>query len=106
MSSVYNLLIGVTWRNISFDRTWGIGSSSEPVDWGIGLVDLTPWHFWTICPIFVASADVQYLVALASVSPGHNEWFPAPMDFSHVDHTGYPAAAWKYLIRAATLGRS
>ena len=27
------------------------------------------------------------------------------MALSHVDRTGYPAAAWKYLIKAVTLGR-
>ena len=28
------------------------------------------------------------------------------MDLSHVDHTGYPAATGKYLIKSATMGRS
>ena len=54
----------------------------------------------------VALAEGQYLVALARVSPGHDEHFPAPMDLSHVDRNGYPASAWKYLIKSATLGRS
>ena len=56
--------------------------------------------------MMVASAKGQYLVALARVSPGHKEYFPAPMTLSHVDRTGYPAAACKYLIKSATLGRS
>ena len=42
----------------------------------------------------VASAEGQYLVALARVRPGHNDYFPAPMAFSHVDWTGYPVALW------------
>ena len=54
----------------------------------------------------VAYADGKYLVLLASVSPGHNKEIPAPIYFNHFDRTGYPAAAWKYLIKAATLGRS
>ena len=29
-----------------------------------------------------------------------------PMALSRVDRTGYPTAAWKYLIKAATLGSS
>ena len=73
VSSVYNLLIGVTWINISLDRTWGIESSGELGGWGLGLVDLTPWRFWTRCPMIVASAEGQYLVALARVIPGHDE---------------------------------
>ena len=28
------------------------------------------------------------------------------MDLSHVDWTEYPVAAWEYLIKSATLGRS
>ena len=63
-------------------------------------------EFWTECSMMVASADGKYLVALASVNPGHDEYFPAPIAFNHVDWTGYPAAAWKYLIKAATMGRS
>ena len=50
-----------------------MGSSGELVDGGLGLVDLTHWRFWTRCPMMVASADGQYLVTLASVSPGHDE---------------------------------
>ena len=72
MSSVYNLMMGVTFRNSSFERTRGIGSSVELVVGGLGLVDLTPWIFWTRCPMMVESAYGQYLVALASVRPGHN----------------------------------
>ena len=56
--------------------------------------------------MMVASEDGKYSVALASDSPGHGEYFPAPIAFNHVDRTGYPAAAWKYLIKAATLGSS
>ena len=29
-----------------------------------------------------------------------------PTDLSHVDLTGYPVTEWKYMINAATLGRS
>ena len=73
MSSVYNLLMGVTWINSSLDRTWGIGSSVELGGWDFGLVDLTLWRFWTRCPMMVASAEGQYLVALSIVSPGHDD---------------------------------
>ena len=73
VSSVYNLLIGMTWINSSFGRTWVIFSSGELVGWVLGLVDLTPWCFWTRFPMMVSSEDGKYLVALASVSPGHNE---------------------------------
>ena len=73
MSSVYNLLMGVTWRKSSLDRSLGIGSSGEIGGGGFGLVDLMPWRFWTRCPMMVASAEGKYLVALARVSPGRNE---------------------------------
>ena len=56
--------------------------------------------------MMVASADGQYLVALESVIPGHDDEFPAPIAFNNLDRTGYPAAVWKYLIKSATLGRS
>ena len=71
VSSVYNLLMGVTCMNSSFERIQGIGSSGELVVGGFGLVYLTPWRSWTICPMIVETVDGQYLVALASVSPGH-----------------------------------
>ena len=54
----------------------------------------------------VALAEGQYFFALVRVSPGHDEYFPAPMALVHVDRTGYPASAWKYQIKSATLGRS
>ena len=73
MSSVYNLLMGVTCMNISFERIWGIGLSGELIVGGLGLVDLTPCRFWKICPMIVEVAEGQYLVALASVSLGHEE---------------------------------
>ena len=73
MSSVYNLLMGVTCMNSSFECIRGIGLSSELVVGGLGLVDLNPFHFWTRCPMILASAYGQYLVALSSVSPGHKE---------------------------------
>ena len=73
VSSVYNLLMGVTCINSSLERIQGIGSSGKLVVGGLGLVDLTPWRFWTRCSIIVASTDRQYLVAMASVSPGHDE---------------------------------
>ena len=72
VSSVYMLLMGVTCINSSFERIWGIGSSGEIVAGGLGLVDLIPWRFGTRCPMIVASEDGQYLVALASVRPGHD----------------------------------
>ena len=83
-----------------------MGSSGELVDGGLGLVDLTPWRFWTRCPMMVASAYGQYLVAFASISPCHNDKLPAPIDFNHVDWTGYPADAWKYLFKSTMLGES
>ena len=73
VSSVYNLLIGVAWIKISFDRAWYIGSSVELFGWGLGLVDLTPWRFWKRCPMMVALEDGQHLVALATISPGHDD---------------------------------
>ena len=73
VSSVYNLLMGVTCMNSSFERIRGIGSSGELVVGGLGLVDLTPYRFWTRCPMIVAVAEGQYLVSLESVSPGHEE---------------------------------
>ena len=54
----------------------------------------------------MALVEGQYLVTVAIVIPGHDEYFPAPMALRHVDCTGYPAAAWKYLVKSATLGRS
>ena len=73
MSSMYNLLMGVTCINISLERIREIGSSGELVFGGLGLVDLTPWLFCTRCPMIVASVDGQFLVALVIVSPGHDE---------------------------------
>ena len=106
VSSVYNLLIGVTWKKSFLDRTWGIGSSGELVDWGLGLVELTPWRFYTRFSMMVDSAEGKYLVVLAIVSPGHDEYFPVLMSFIHVERTEYPAAAWNYLIKSSTIGRS
>ena len=71
MSSVYNLLMGVTCINSSFERIRGICSTGELVVGGLGIVDLTPCCFWTRCPIIVAVAEGQYLVSLESVIPGH-----------------------------------
>ena len=65
--------MGVTCMNSSFERIRGIGLSGELVVGGLGLVDLTPCCFWTRCSMIVASEDGQYLVALASVIPGHEE---------------------------------
>ena len=45
VSSVYNLMMGVTFKNSSFERIQGIGSSGEIVVGGLGLVDLTPCRF-------------------------------------------------------------
>ena len=45
VSSVYNLLIGVTCINSSLERILGIGSSGELVAGGLGLLDLTPGVF-------------------------------------------------------------
>ena len=73
VSSVYNLLMGVTCIHSSFEQIWGIGSSGELVVEGLGLVDLTPCRFWTRCPMIVASAYGKYLVALVSIRPGYNE---------------------------------
>ena len=95
MPSVYNFLMGVTCINSSLERIRGIGSSGELVVGGFGLVDLTPWRFWTRCPMILASAYGQYSVALASVSPGHDEYLPVLMAFNHVERTGYPVAACK-----------
>ena len=73
VSSIYNLLMGVTWRNSLLDQNWGIGSSGELGGWGLGLIDLTTWSFWTRCTMMVALAEGQYLVELARVSPVHDE---------------------------------
>ena len=72
-----------------------MGSSGELAVGGLGLVDLTPCCFWTRCPMIVDSADGKYLVALESVSPGHEEQLPALIAFNHVDWTGYPVIAWE-----------
>ena len=73
MLSVYNLLMGVTWRKSLLDRTWGIGSSGKLGGGGFGLFDLTPWRFLKRCLMMVALDEGQYLVALVRVSPGHDE---------------------------------
>ena len=73
MSSVYNLLMGVTWMYNSFERTRGSCWSDELVAGSLGLVGLTPCLFWTRCPMIVAVAEGQYLVTLASVSSIHEE---------------------------------
>ena len=66
-------MMGVTCINSSFERIWGICSSGELVVGGLGLVDLTPCRFWTRFTMIVVVAEGQYLVALAGVSPGHEE---------------------------------
>ena len=48
-----------------------------------------------MCPMIVAVAEGKYFVALASVSPGQEEYLPALMVVNHVERTGYPVAAWK-----------
>ena len=73
MSSVYNLLMGVTWRYNSFERTWGSCGLGELVAGSLGLVDLTPCLFWKRCHMIVAVAEGKYLVVLASVSPVQEE---------------------------------
>ena len=81
VSSVYNLLMGATWRKSLLDQTWGMGSSGE-MAWrgsgelgggGLGLVDLMNLRFWTIWPLMVDLAEGQYLVALVRVRHGHDE---------------------------------
>ena len=57
VSSLYNLLIGLTWRKSSFDCKWGIGSSVALGCGGLGLVDFATRCFWTRCTILVASED-------------------------------------------------
>ena len=73
MSSVYNLLMGVTWMCSSFERTLLIFGSSEVFAGSLGLVDLNPCLFCTRYPMIVAVAEGKYLVALASVSPVQDE---------------------------------
>ena len=70
------------------------------------LVDRTCCRVWTICTLMVSLQVGQYLVALWYMSPGHKSNFLALIDFIHVSRTGNPDAAWKYRIRASTLGRS
>ena len=45
--------------------------------------------------MIVAVSEGQYLVALESVSSGHEEQLPELIDVNHVERTGYPDAAWK-----------
>ena len=54
----------------------------------------------------VASAEGKYLVTLVRVRPGRNGYLSAPMALRHVERTGNPAVAWKYLTKSAMLGRS
>ena len=44
--------------------------------------------------MIVAVYKGQHLAALASVSPGQEDYFPELMDVNHVERTEYPAAAW------------
>ena len=95
VSSVYNLLMGVTCMKSSFEWIRGIGLLGELVVGGLGLVGLNPCRFWTRYPMIVAVAEEKYLIALSSVSPGHNYQLPVLIYFNHVDRTGYPDAARK-----------
>ena len=54
----------------------------------------------------VALAEGQSLVVLMSVRPGQDKCLPTPTALRHVDRTGNPAVAWKYLMKVATMGRS
>ena len=70
------------------------------------LVEQTTCCPWTRYPSIVSVAEVQYFFALFNVKSGHEAYFPALMASIHVDLTGNPAAAWKYLTKSLTLGRS
>ena len=70
------------------------------------LVKRTPCRPWTRWPSIVSLVEVQYFVVLVNVKPVHEAYFPALMSSSHVDQTGNPDAACKYLTKASTLGRS
>ena len=40
------------------------------------LVDCTPCEDWTMCPLIVSTACVQYFAAFEYVSPGYVSKFP------------------------------
>ena len=110
VSSVYILLMWVVLMWISLfpssgTPSGGIGSVGL-LCFIVGLVDRTCCLVWTICPFIVSLLVGQYLVAFWNVSPGHKSKFPALISFSQVSLTGNPAAAWKYRIRASTIGIS
>ena len=71
----------------------------------VGLVGRTCCLVWTICPFMVSLLVGQYFAAFCYMSPGHESKLPALIALSQVSLTGNPAAAWKYRIRASTLGR-
>ena len=108
MSSVYSLLMWVVLMWISFcpllgNPSGGIGSVSL-LCFLVGLVDRTCFLVWTICPFIFSFQVGQYLVAFWYVNPGHKSKFPSLIYFSLVSWTGNSADAWKYRIRASTVG--
>ena len=110
VSSVYSLLMCVVLMCISLCPSLGnysgvIGSVGL-LYFLVVLVDRTCCRVWTICPLIFFLHVGQYWVAFWYVSPGHVSNLPAFISFSQVSHTGNPAAAWKYQIRAPTLGKS
>ena len=82
----------------------GIGSVGLPI-FLVGIVDWTCCLVWNMCPFMVSLLVGQYFAVFWYVSPGHELKLPDLIALSQVSLTGNPAAAWKYRIRASTLGR-
>ena len=67
---------------------------------------MDPSRVWTMWTLMVSLDSRWYLDALEYMRPGKISNFPALMDASHINLTGDPAAACRYLTSASTLGRS
>ena len=72
----------------------------------MGLVERRPCLSWTMWPRIVYSAEGQYFEAFSNVRPGQEVKLPALMALNQVYLTGKPATAWRYLTRAAMIGKS
>ena len=110
VSSVYSLLVWVVLMWIvlfpSSGNPSGVICSVGMLCFLVGLVDRTCCLVCTICHFMVYLLVGEYLVAFWYVSPGQESNLPDLVALSQVSLTGNPAAAWKYWIRASTIGIS
>ena len=55
---------------------------------------------WSRCPLAVMVDLGRWRLTIGTVKPGHVAKNPCAMALSHVERTGYPAAAWRKAMRS------